>query len=196
MSTPVNLNPVDPFVGVTAVGGTDRIVVATVGDSGPVPVATPPPRGNSGGPPPPPPPIRQMPAAPPVQRIQKPIMGDVVILPSGTEIAWVGGKPKLDWTGLDICTMPIPTPAMYRDVGAKDVKSFSYCTRGLEPKLTLKDDLRAIARKVMSHLKQHGMDTISYVPDPANTSSMESVVEKPNLFTKEYVVSEIPAMTV
>ena len=44
---------------------------------------------------------------PPTQRLVKPIMGDIVILPEGNEIAWVGGKPRIRWTGLDATSMPI-----------------------------------------------------------------------------------------
>jgi hypothetical protein len=40
------------------------------------------------------------------------------------------------------------------------------------------------------------MDTIGYIPDPANPSVMESVVEKPNLFTIDYVITKIPNYTV
>jgi hypothetical protein len=153
-------------------------------------------QGNIGGHPPTPPTL--MTVAPPqdLPGIVKPIMGDIVNLPGGTQIAWVGGKPNTSWTGLDPMTIPIPTPTMYRNVGSKDVKSFAYRTRGLEQKLTVKDDLRAMSRKIFNHLKQHGMDTISYIPDPANPSVMESVVEKPNLFTKDYVITKISNYTV
>ena len=153
------------------------------------------PRRGGGITPLPPVTLQRTAPVPPTQRLVKPIMGDIVILPEGNEIAWVGGKPRIRWTGLDATSMPIPTPTMYRNVGSKDIKSFTYRTRGLEVKLSIKDDLRAVSRKIMAHLKQHGMDTISYVPDPAKPMVMESVVEKPNLFTKEYVVSQIPFYT-
>jgi Zinc knuckle len=121
----------------------------------------------------------------------KPIMGDIVYLDDENSIVWVGGKPLIDWQGLNPSTKPIPTPTMHRDIRSRDVKSYSYRIKGLSTKFGLKDDLRAFCRKVFGHFKQYGMDTITYVPDPANPNTMESVVEKPNLFTKEYVVSQL-----
>jgi hypothetical protein len=144
MTTPGNRNEDGSYIDAAAGGGAGMggIGLGNEGDSGPVRTSTPPPRGNGGGAPPPPPQTQLNVTIPPAQRILKPIMGDVVDMPNGTEIAWVGGKPNRTWTGLDIRTMPIPTPTMYRDVGSKDVKSFAYRIRGLEAKLTLKDDLR------------------------------------------------------
>jgi Zinc knuckle len=120
----------------------------------------------------------------------KPIMGDFLHHEKEYIIVWVGGKPLIKWTGLDPNTITIPTPMMQRST--KDVKSYAYRTKGLETKFGPKDDLRAFCRNVFNHMKEHGMDTISYIPDPSRTNTMESIVEKPNLFTKEYVVTQIP----
>jgi hypothetical protein len=73
--------------------------------------------------------------------IVKPIMGDLVNLPGGTQIAWVGGKLNTSWMALDPMMIPIPTLTMYQNVGSKDIMSFEYCTHGFEQKLMVKDDL-------------------------------------------------------
>jgi Reverse transcriptase (RNA-dependent DNA polymerase)/Zinc knuckle len=124
--------------------------------------------------------------------IVKPIMGGVFQLnsPTGEWIAWTGGKPKVDWTGLENAA-GVPTPLMYRLVGGKDAKQYEYRLKGLSEKFETKNCLRAFARNVMKHLRQCGMDAITYLPDPANPTVMESIVEKPDKFTKEYVMTKI-----
>jgi hypothetical protein len=125
--------------------------------------------------------------------IVQPIMGGVFQQnpPTGEWVAWTGGKPLLDWTGLDQ-TQPATTPAptMYRSAGIKDVKGFAHRIKGLETKFAITDDLRAFQRSVMKHFERCGLDTITYLPDPANPTQMESVVEQANRFTKKYVMTQ------
>jgi hypothetical protein len=120
----------------------------------------------------------------------KPIMGNLIRIDDETLVAWVGGKPLVGWKGLDPSIKTHPTPNMYRNIPTKDAKSYSYRIKGEETKFGVKGDLRAFSRKVFTHLKRYGMDTISYVPDPVNPNVMESIVEKPNLFTKNYVLTQ------
>jgi hypothetical protein len=126
--------------------------------------------------------------------IAKPIMGGVFQQspPAGEWIAWTGGKPLLDWTGLDP-TEPkaAPAPTMYRSSGVKDVKGFAHRIKGLETKFGLQDDPRAFQRSVMKHFRRCGIDTITFLPDPANPTQMESIVENANKFTAKYVMTKI-----
>jgi hypothetical protein len=43
----------------------------------------------------------------------------------------------------------------------------------------------------MQHFVQCGLDTITYLPDPSDPTVMESVVQSPNKFTKDYVFRKI-----
>jgi hypothetical protein len=124
-----------------------------------------------------------------------PIMGDVIeqhTSKGGEWVAWTGGKPAFGWTGLDTTVAAVaPTPTMYRNIGILDVKGYAHRIKGMETKFGMKDDLRAFQRGVMKHFRRCGMDTITYLPDPANPTEIESVVESPNWFTKEYVTGKM-----
>lgn len=129
-----------------------------------------------------------------VENMPKPIMGDIIANSDGSNYVWVGGKPNVSWTHLDSSVLDrVPQPGRHRYL--KDAKYYEKRIAGADPKYTAKDDLRQFCRKVFEHFKYHGLDTITYLPDPANPGTMESVVEKPNLFTKEYVMGLIPTYT-
>jgi hypothetical protein len=110
--------------------------------------------------------------------------------PAGEWVAWMGGKPLLDWSGLE-SNWEALTPMMYRMTAGKDTKRYQHRIKGLTTKFNSTDNLRAFCRTVMKHLCQCGMDSITYLPDPANPTEMESIVENPNKFTKEYVMTKI-----
>jgi hypothetical protein len=110
--------------------------------------------------------------------------------PAGEWVAWMGGKPLLDWSGLE-SNWEALTPMMYRMTAGKNTKRYQHRIKGLTTKFNSTDNLRAFCRTVMKHLCQCGMDSITYLPDPANPTEMESIVENPNKFTKEYVMTKI-----
>jgi hypothetical protein len=124
-----------------------------------------------------------------------PVMGVMQMSKDGTLGAFVGGKPLSDWSGLDPSTIPVATPAKYRGEAHEHAKSYHYRVKGLETKITPKDDLRETCRNVADHLEYHGLDTIAYMRDPKKPTMMESVVENPNMFSKTYVMTQIPTYT-
>ena len=124
-----------------------------------------------------------------------PIMGVVKMSKTGTYNVYVGGKPLSDWSGLDPSSLPSTTPNKYRGESHKEAKSYYYRIKGLDTKITPKDDLRETCRNVLFHLENFGLDTISYLQNPANPGVMESVVEKPNMFSKAYVMTQLPIYT-
>ena len=121
-----------------------------------------------------------------------PIMGVTKMSKSGIIGNFVGGKPLYDWSGLDPEFIPATTPNKYRGDSHKSAKDYYYRVKGLEKKIGPKDDLRETCRNVFDHLETFGLDTISYLPDPAQHSVMESVAEKPNLFSKAYALTQLP----
>jgi hypothetical protein len=124
-----------------------------------------------------------------------PIMGVTKLSKSGNVGAFVGGKPLYDWSGLDPSSIPATTPNKFRGESHKNAKDYYYRVKGLEKKISPKDDLRETCRNVFDHLQTFGLDTITYLPDPANPTVMESVAEKPNMFSKAYVLTQLPKYT-
>ena len=105
--------------------------------------------------------------------------------------AWTGGKPKPDWTGLEVDPSAIE-PTQYRPSSITGkTKSQIHRVKGLEKKFSRGSDLQVFERKVLEHLTQHGMDTISYLKDPTNSSDVVSVVSEHARFNlKEARVKE------
>lgn len=132
---------------------------------------------------------------PNVCNIVAPIMGGVELKcpKDNIWIAWVGGKPLSDWSALDITrAVSVPKSTQFRQQNIKDVKGEIFRIKGLEVKFKQESDLRAFCLSVWKHFVQNGMDTITYFPDPADNTKMVSIVENPNRFTKEYIVSKLP----
>jgi hypothetical protein len=51
--------------------------------------------------------------------------------------------------------------------------------------------MAAHCRRTMHHFVLCGLDMITYLPDPSEPTVMESVIQSPNKFTKDYVFSKI-----
>jgi len=73
---------------------------------------------------------------------------------------WTGGKPKPDWTGLEVPDPLAIKPTQYRPSSITGkTKSQIYRVKGLEKKFSRGSNLQVFERKVFEHLTQHGMDT-------------------------------------
>ena len=109
----------------------------------------------------------------------QPIMGGLDTIPSGDVVAWTGGKPSHLWRGLQRAPAGPTSPDQYRSgsVGTAQ-KSRAHRIKGLDPKFKRHDNLQVFRDKVWSHLQDCGLDTISYLPDPAVTAQMISCVEQ------------------
>ena len=109
----------------------------------------------------------------------KPKMGNLEQVNATDFTPWTGGMPKVDWSELDDSCKDQPvTPSMYRAVGSKDAKSYQHRIKGLSKKLdsTLTTPLNTFISAFLNHMKLHGMDTITYLPDPGDSTKMCSVV--------------------
>ena len=107
--------------------------------------------------------------------IFKPIMGGIAILNKDDCSAFTGGIPKHDWSGLKTPTNDYVSPNQLRTSHASS-KSYNYRKKGLEIKFKKGDDLQTFERKVISHFKESGLDTIAYLPDPEDPTSMTSCI--------------------
>ena len=120
-----------------------------------------------------------------------PKMGGIAQVDSDKQVAWTGGKPNPYWTGLDDTALKTPTkPTQYRSNGTADVKSYTYRTTGLKSKFDKSSDLETFCTSVWEHLEECGMDSITYLPDPANNNKMTSVVTNHGRFNQNYTLTE------
>jgi hypothetical protein len=93
----------------------------------------------------------------------KPTMGDVAQIGVDKWAAWTGGKPKLDWSGFKTATADFETPNQMRPI--YDVKGYNHRKTGLTNKFKETDTLIPFKKRVWTHLKDNGLDTITYLPD-------------------------------
>ena len=113
----------------------------------------------------------------------KPIMGGLTSTDDGKWIAWTGGgKPKVDWSGfLDVTLVDFRTPNQMRPV--YDVKGYNHRKTGLTTKFNKSDMLIPFKKRVWTHLKDNGLDSISYLPDMRN--EMSCVIYDHSCYTLE-----------
>ena len=64
----------------------------------------------------------------------------------------------------------------YRPVGSSSIKEYTSRTRGLRTKFNEDGELECFVTDVMDHMKQTGLDTITYLPEPADEDIMTTVV--------------------
>ena len=123
---------------------------------------------------------------PRVAPLTKPTMGDVLHLSSNESVAWTGGKPNVDWTGLDPKAIGIDTsPNQHRPATSRGAQqSYGVRTTGMEVKFTQgTSSLVSFQDEVWEHLKDSGMDTITYLVDPQDSTTTCSVIHEHANFT-------------
>ncbi len=121
----------------------------------------------------------------PTYKPNVPTMGGLQQTGSTEYVPWVGGKPNTGWTGLE--DQPdIIHPTMLRPTTAgSSQKSQAYRTMGLSDKFGHSGDLLDFQSEVLKHFEKYGLDTITYVCDPANPTKMASIVDQHTKFSKE-----------
>jgi hypothetical protein len=113
--------------------------------------------------------------------IQRPIMGGLS-LQGKHMVAHTGGKPLPDWSGLDPLDLEHSssqafTPKCLRDTSAKAAANFDGRRAGLFPtdaasKFKSGDDLDELCQQLLVEFTNWGMDTITYRPDPMDSTQM------------------------
>ena len=103
----------------------------------------------------------------------KPKFGNVTEIAKDSWATWTGGKPEADWSGSDNPNPSSVEPNQHRsvDIGTQS-KSQCYRIKGLDPKFGKNSDLLVFQKDVMQHLKEHGLDTITYLPDPTKKDTL------------------------
>jgi hypothetical protein len=131
-----------------------------------------------------------------VKMPKKPKMGGIVKIKSDLFEAWTGGMPNHEWTGLKQPKIEeeelMLAPNRFRPLSsANATKLYKERRAGMDVKFTLKDNLQEFLLKVSQHLEGTGMDTIAYVPDPAEDKEMRNVVVDHPRFSVEIVKTNI-----
>jgi hypothetical protein len=113
-----------------------------------------------------------------------PTMGNLVQASRDEWNAWTGGKPKPSWVGLEDSTATYESPNQLRSTHPSSAqKGYNYRKKGLETKFGKKDDLALFQKQVLKHLVDCGMDSVAYLEDPADSSTMSNVVKEYARFT-------------
>ena len=115
----------------------------------------------------------------------KPIMGNIVPLSRDDWSAWTGGKPAPGWVGLDpSAANDITSPNHLRPVHASASQmGYNFRRTGMTTLFTQASSLVDFQNAVLDHLTVCGMDTIAYLPDPENSSTMSNVVKSHSRYT-------------
>jgi hypothetical protein len=123
--------------------------------------------------------------APVVVKPTEPNNGGVLSNSEGKWDIWIGGKPKYDWSGLDInATTTFELPNQLHSIHASSAqKGYNYHKTRLEIKFGHNDDLTSFQDAVMDHLIDTGMDSISYLSDPKDATKMISIITSHSCFT-------------
>jgi len=122
-----------------------------------------------------------------------PKMGGVVQLSRDTWSAWTGGKPNATWTAL-ANTEPrnFTSPNQLRSPSiASAQKGYNFRRTGQNPPFKQSDDFVIFKDKLWDHFRDTGMDTIAYLPDPADNSTMINIVKWHARFTTKTAQASI-----
>jgi Zinc knuckle len=97
---------------------------------------------------------------------------------------WTGGKPRSDWSALEQQPESYVSPNQLR-LQSTSQKSYNERMKPLSTLFDRKSDLAHFQNDVWFHLQDTGLDTIAYLPDPADRKAMNSVVLKQARYTVE-----------
>ena len=121
----------------------------------------------------------------------EPKFGGLIQTGTDTWSAWIGGKPTSDWSGLENPKPSTIQPNQYRASSVySQAKGQSYRIQGITTQFTREANLLTFQKKVMKHLNQHGLDTITYLQDPVDPNQTISVINNHSQFDLDAATKE------
>ena len=121
----------------------------------------------------------------------KPKFGNIAQTGHNTWSAWTGGKPNAHFSGLEDPNPKQIQPNQYQASSAtSQAKSQSYRIQGLDTKFTRESNLLTFQKKVLKHLTVHGLDAITYLPDPTDATKTVSVIDNHSRFNLEEAIEK------
>ena len=113
-------------------------------------------------------------------------MGDLIQTDGTKWAVWTGGKPNATWTGLDSSAATHDKTPFQRRF-AKDASAFEARCAGLPHLFKKGQNLNQFMKDIKETLEIRGMDTITYLVDPADPTVMRNIISEHTRFTAEYV---------
>jgi hypothetical protein len=99
-------------------------------------------------------------------------------------VAWTGGNPKRNWTGLNDSAPKVRVHnGQLRSMLSQ--KDDAYCEKGLEEKITKLVDLMVVRSKLVAHFAHYGLDTVAYLRDPSKDNKIKFVIDNYPCYTVE-----------
>ena len=107
-------------------------------------------------------------------------------------VAWTGGQPDANWTGLENSNAVKASAHCFRSNSADHQQKAEARQVQVDSNFELFDfdckvDRAIYAAQVNSHLKLHGLDSIMYIQDPSDNTTTISVVHKYTGLTNKQV---------
>ena len=91
-----------------------------------------------------------------------------------------GGAPKPDWSGIQDVNSRLLSDLCFRSLDpVAGQKSTLHRIKGLEKPYDRTQKLSDFQRNISEHLTKYGLDTIGFLPDPKDSSKVQSVVTYP-----------------
>ena len=115
--------------------------------------------------------------------IDTPTMGRMSKV-KGKRVIISGGKPKPDWSGL-IDPKPYRTPFQVREMFKVSNKDYKNRCEKINTKITKDTNLVVLGQTFLLHFEEMGMNTITYLPDPADPDNTISALTDHAKITKE-----------
>ena len=124
-------------------------------------------------------------------------MGDLIQVGATEWCAWTGGKPKHDWSALDASApTDLKDPNQMRPASPGSAqKSSMYREVGLEQKFSRNANFQDFITTTSEYFVRYGLDTIAYLPNPANGSEMLLVIEAYARFDYDAAVEAAALLT-
>ena len=100
--------------------------------------------------------------------------------------AWTGGKPDATWTKLvngDTTDLTKGYEQTSQQRPSYEDKGFTTRCTGFETKFSKSDSLHLFSRNLLDRFVTHGMDTITYLQDPGDDTSMVCILTHHTRFT-------------
>ena len=129
---------------------------------------------------PPPPTTPLVLRSPPSIKPNDPLMGTTEETYQGSGVYYYkfGGTPKADWSGLATTDHKVASDLCYRSADpVKGQKSIKARTNGLSKKFSRGQNMQDFQTNIFDHLVKHGLDTISFIYNPRDDTTVINVVK-------------------
>ena len=136
------------------------------------------------------PPVTMTAASSSVFHLKVPTMGGLIQVKHDAYSTWTSRIPLADWTGLDTMAHSYEQTTQLRLT--YEGKGFQTCCTGFEAKFTKSSSVHLFQRKLLDHFMTHGMDSITYLPDPAEPTTMVNIITHHTCFTTDVVKLAAP----